>query len=356
MAQSYPTASDSPRVRGTRLAQFRPALRPRRNPWRRRASSILIGLSLLLGCGTFAANAESPTSANPSPFRLFVDFARDEPVDNDVTTGGPTDLSLGGIPVNFSAIDGASAAGLTVGVAGRQRVEFDNNLSLTFEAIGSRSRNVADVSLGTGDAWSGATFSYHDGGLTVALQPNLALGSAEATLQHLSYGLTGWASQRLFGGVSAKISSGFTRETEENDTAHRADGAMAEVGLSFDLPAHCTLDLGYRFAQSDADLGQFSSRSQGPRIGTHWTLSPTLSLGLNYSYGERTSFSLDGQAVQQHDDALHRMNVEADWDIGGDTIAGLVLTANYHFENAAAASDGSGVARHVGTVNLAFGF
>jgi hypothetical protein len=269
---------------------------------------------------------------------------------------GPTALSLGGIPVNFSAIDGASAAGLTVGLAGRQRFDLDEHLSLTLEAIGSRSRNTDDVSLGSGKAWSGATISYQEGDMTLALQPNLALGSADAALRHLSYGLTGWASQRLFGGVSAKVSSGFTRETEENDTAHRADSAMAEVGLSFDLPGHCTLDLGYRFAQSDAELGQFSSRSQGPRVGTHWTLSPTLSLGLDYSYANRTSYSLDDEAVQQHDDALHRMNVEADWDIGGDKVKGMMLTANYHFENAAAASDGSGVARHVGTVNLAFGF
>jgi hypothetical protein len=258
--------------------------------------------------------------------------------------------------VSFSAIDGASAAGLTVGIAGRQRVQFDDKLSLTLEAIGSRSRNEADLSLGTGNAWSGATFSYRDGDLTLALQPNLALGSTDATLQHMSYGLTAWAAQRLWEGVSAKISSGFTRETQETDNAHRADGAMAQVGLSFDLPAHCTLDLGYRFAQSDADLGQFSSRSQGPRVGTHWALSPTFRLGLNYAYDKRSSHSLDDQAIQQHDDALHRMDVEADWDIGGDTIEGLTLTANYHFENAAAASNGAGVARHVGTLNVAFGF
>ncbi|MGH6941299.1 hypothetical protein [Hypericibacter sp.] len=274
----------------------------------------------------------------------------------DLTMEGTQPQTLGGIPVSFSAIDGASAAGLTVGIAGRQRVALDDKLSLTFEAIGSRSRNEADVSLGTGNAWSGATVSYHDGALTLALQPNFALGSTDATLQHLSYGLTAWAAQQLWEGVSAKISSGFTRETQENDSAHRADAAMAEVGLSFDLPAHCTLDLGYRFAQSDAELGQFSGRAQGPRIGTHWALSPTFRLGLNYAYDNRTDYSLDDQAIQQHDDALHRMDVEADWDIGGDTIEGLTLTANYHFENAAAASDGSGVARHVGTVNVAFGF
>ena len=274
----------------------------------------------------------------------------------ELTLEGTRPQTLGGIPVSFSAIDGASAAGLTVGIAGRQRVQFDDKLSLTLEAIGSRSRNEADVTLGTGHAWSGATFSYRDGDLTLALQPNMALGSTEATLQHLSYGLTAWAAQQLWEGVSAKISSGFTRETEENDGTHRADAAMAEVGLSFDLPAHCTLDLGYRFAQSDAELGQFSSRAQGPRIGTHWALSPTFRLGVDYAYDNRTRYSLDDEAIQQHDDALHRMDVEADWDIGGDSIEGLTLTANYHFENAAAASDGSGAARHVGTVNVAFGF
>lgn len=345
-----------PLCRGTRLKPFRPASRPRNHPWRRLASSTLIGLSLLLGCGTSAANAESPTNANFGPFRLFVDFAREEPVDGDLSQDGPTALSLGGIPVSFAAIEGASAAGLTVGLAARRRIDLDDNLSVTLEAIGSRSRSVADESLGSGNAWSGATFSYHESNLTLALQPSLALGSAEATLQDLSYGLTAWASQRLIAGVSAKVSSGFTRETEENDTAHRADGAMAEVGLSFELPAHGTLDLGYRFAQSEADLGQFSSRSHGPRIGTHWTLGPTLRLGLDYAYSDRTSFSLDDAAIQRHDAALHRMNVEADWDIGGDAIEGLTLTANYHFENAAAASDGSGAARHVGTLNLAFGF
>jgi hypothetical protein len=265
-------------------------------------------------------------------------------------------LSSGIIPVSFSAIDGAAAAGLTVGLAGRQRFDLDQNLSLTLEAIGSRSRTDADVSLGTGSAWSGATVSYRMGNLTVALQPNMALGSAEASLQHLSYGLTAWASQKLLDRVSAKVSSGFSRETEENDTAHRAGAAMTEVGLTFDLPAHCTLDLGYRFAQSDADLGQFSTQSQGPRIGTHWAVSPVLALGLNYSYANRTSYSLDEDAVRSHDEALHRMDVEADWNIGGDRIRGMTLTANYHFENAAAASDGSGVARHVGTLNLAFGF
>jgi hypothetical protein len=263
---------------------------------------------------------------------------------------------LGGIPVNFSAIDGAAAAGLKVGIAGRQLITLNNNLSLTLEAIGSRSRNEADVSLGSGHAWSGATISYHRGDFTVALQPNLALGSAEASLQHLSYGLTSWASRRLFDWVSARISSGFTRELEENDVAHRADGAMAEADLTFDLPGQCTLDLGYRFAQSEAEFGQFSNRFQGPRAGAHWSVSPTVRLGFNYSYDRRTNYALDQNALQQHDDALHRMDVEADWDIGGETIKGMTLTANYHFENAAAASDGSGMARHVGTVNIAFGF
>jgi hypothetical protein len=50
------------------------------------------------------------------------------------------------------------------------------------------------------------------------------------------------------------------------------------------------------------------------------------------------------------------VDVKANWDIGGDTIEGLTLTANYHFENAAAASNGADVARHVGTLNVAFGF
>jgi hypothetical protein len=265
-------------------------------------------------------------------------------------------MSLGGIPVSFAAIDGASAAGLTVGAAAHRRFDLDSNLSLTLEAIGSRSRTDADVSLGTGSAWSGATFSYHRGNLTVALQPSFALGSVEASLQHLSYGLTAWASQRLIPGVSAKISSGFTRENEENDTAHRADATASEVGFAFDLPARCTLDLGYRFVQSDAELGQFSSRSQGPRIGTHWTLGPTLGLDLDYSYRQRTSYSLDDDAIENHDAALHRANVELDWDIGGERIQGLILTANYHFENAAAVNDGSGEDRHIGTLNLAFGF
>jgi hypothetical protein len=273
-----------------------------------------------------------------------------------MTASGPTSLTLGGIPVSFAAINGASAAGLKVGLAGRELITLNNNLSLTLEAIGSRSRNEADVSFGSGNAWSGATISYRRGDFTVALQPNLTMGSAEATLQHLKYGLTGWASRRLLDWVSARISSGFTRELEENDVAHRAEGAMAEVGLSFDLPGQCTLDLGYRFAQSEAELGQFSNRFEGPRVGTHWAVSPTFRLGFNYSYDSRTTYTLDHDALRQHDDALHRMDVEADWDIGGEQIRGMTLTANYHFENAAAASDGSGVARHVGTVNIAFGF
>jgi hypothetical protein len=146
-------------------------------------------------------------------------------------------MSLGSIPVSFAAIDGASAAGLTVGVAARRRFDLDNDLSLTLEAIGSRSRTEADVALGTGSAWSGATFSYHRGDLTLALQPNLALGSADTALQHLGYGLTVWASQRLIPGVSAKVSSGFTHENEENDTAHRANATANEVAFTFDLPA-----------------------------------------------------------------------------------------------------------------------
>lgn len=263
-------------------------------------------------------------------------------------------MNLGSIPVSFAAIDGAAAAGLTVGLAGRQRFDLDPNLSVTLEAIGSRSRTVDDLTIGTGSAWSGATFSYHEGDLTLALQPNFMLGSAEAQLQRMTYGLTAWASQRLIPGVSARLSSSLTRQAEENDAVHRADGAAAEAALSFDLPAHCTMELGYRFAQNDAELGQFSSRSQGPRIATHWALTSTLRLGLSYAYDERTSFSLNQDALEQHDDALHRMDLEADWDIGGDRIRGLVLTANYHFENAAAAADG--LERHVGTLNLAFGF
>jgi hypothetical protein len=263
-------------------------------------------------------------------------------------------MSLGSIPVSFAAIDGAEAAGLTVGVAARRRFDLDDNLSVTLEAIGSRSRTDADVALGTGSAWSGATFSYRRGDLTLALQPNLALGSAEAVLQHLGYGLTAWASQRLLAGVSAKISSGFTRENEENDTAHRANVMANEVGFTFDLPANCSLDLGYRFVQSEADLGQFSSRSQGPRIGTHWSLGPDLRLSLDYSFRQKTSYSRDDEAIEGHDAALHRANVELGWDIGGERIQGLTLSADYHFENAAAA--GTGQASHVGTLDLAFGF
>jgi hypothetical protein len=98
-----------------------------------------------------------------------------------MTASGPTSLTLGGIPVSFAAIDGASAAGLKVGLAGRELITLNNNLSLTLEAIGSRSRNEADVSFGSGNAWSGATISYRRGDFTVALQPNLTMGSAEAT-------------------------------------------------------------------------------------------------------------------------------------------------------------------------------
>jgi len=326
----------------------------RRRPWRRLASSTLIGLSLLLGCGNFAANAESPTSAISSPVRLFVDFKRGETIDDEPAPDAPTAMSLGGIPVSFAAIDGAEAAGLTVGAAARRRFDLDDNLSVTFEAIGSRSRTDADAALGTGSAWSGATFSYRRGDLTLALQPNLALGSAEAVLQHLGYGLTAWASQRLLAGVTAQISTGFTRETEENDTAHRANATANEVGFTFDLPAHCSLDLGYRFVRSEADLGQFSNRSQGPHIGTHLSLTPDLRLSLDYSFRQKTSYSLDDEAIEDHDAALHRANVELGWDIGGERIQGLTLSADYHFENAAAA--GSGQPSHVGTLDLAFGF
>jgi hypothetical protein len=268
----------------------------------------------------------------------------------------PTAISLGGIPVSVAAFDGASAAGLTVGVAARRRFDLDDDLSLTLEAIGSRSRTEAEMALGIGSAWSGATFSYHRGDLTLALQPNLALGSADAALQHLGYGLTAWASQRLIPGVSAKISTGFTHENEENDSVHRANETANEIEFTFDLPAHCKLDLGYRLVQSEAELGQFSSRSQGPRIGTRWSLGPDLRLSVDYSYRQRTSYSLDDEAIEDHDAVLHRANVELDWDIGGERIQGLTFTADYHFENAAAASDGSGQASHVGTLNLALGF